>query len=163
MTLSLRAAKPGDETLLMQFIQELAAYEHLEHDVVATPDDLANALFCDAPKVFAVLAVWDGKPAGFALYYFSYSTFAGKHKVYLEDLYVRDAFRGAGIGKQLLIELARLAREQDCSQVEWSVLDWNAPSIAFYDGLGAKHAKEWLPYALSGDAMVQLADEGDPQ
>lgn len=159
MSLSIRNAAAGDEALIHAFIRELAIYEKLEHAVVATPADVKRALFGADPKAFAIIAEWDGEPCGFALYFFNYSTFVGRHGVYLEDLFVRETHRGKGIGKALLAELARIAKANDCGRLEWSVLDWNAPSIAFYKSLGAVPMDEWTVFRLADDALARLAKE----
>ncbi len=159
MTLSIREAEKGDESLILGFIRELAAYEKLSDAVTATPDHLSRTLFADDPKVFALIAEQDGDPIGFALYFFNYSTFLGKHGLYLEDLYVREAHRGSGAGTALLAKLAQIALARDCGRMEWSVLDWNAPSIAFYKALGAEALDEWTIYRLTGDALSDLADK----
>ena len=156
MTISIRKAEKGDEALILGFIRELAAYEKLAHEAVATPADLTHTLFCEDPKVFALIAELEGEPVGFALYFFSFSTFLGKHGIYLEDLYVKEAYRGGGAGKALLAALARIAKQNDCGRLEWSVLDWNAPSIAFYKSLGAEPMDEWTAYRLTGDALEAL-------
>jgi GNAT superfamily N-acetyltransferase len=160
MTLTIRNAVRGDEQLILEFIRELAAYERLAHEAVAGAADLERALFSETPKVFALIAEWDGAPAGFALYFFNFSTFVGRHGVYLEDLFVRETRRGKGIGKALLARLARIAKENECGRFEWSVLDWNAPSIAFYRSLGAVAMQDWTIYRLAGDALDRLASEG---
>lgn len=160
MSLSIRNAVRGDGPLLLQFIRELAVYEKLADAAVAGVADIDRALFSAAPRVFALIAEWDGAPCGFALYFFNFSTFVGKHGVYLEDLFVRESHRGRGIGKALLARLARIAKENDCGRFEWSVLDWNAPSIAFYKALGAVAMDEWTIYRLSGGALDALASEG---
>lgn len=160
MNVFIRKAAKGDEGVILGFIKELAAYEKLSHEVVATPDHLARTLFCDHPKAFALIAEQGGKPIGFALYFFNYSTFLGKHGLYLEDLYVQEVHRGAGAGKALLGELARIAIENDCGRLEWSVLDWNAPSIAFYKSLGAVPMDEWTVYRMTGEALADLAKTG---
>lgn len=157
MNLTIRRAVAGDEGLILGFIRELAAYEKLSHEVVASDEDLNRTLFCDAPKAFALIAEDDGEPVGFALYFFNYSTFLGKHGLYLEDLYVRESARGRGAGKALLAALARIALDHDCGRMEWSVLDWNAPSIAFYKSLGAEPMDEWTVYRLTGASLDHLA------
>lgn len=160
MNFKIRAARPGDEPVIVRFIRELAAYEKLEHEVTATTDHLTRTLFADDPKVFALIAETEGAPCGFALYFFNYSTFLGRHGIYLEDLYVTPERRGRGIGKALLARLARIAEENDCGRLEWWVLDWNAPSIAFYKSLGAEAMDEWTVYRLTGPALSRLAVEG---
>lgn len=157
MTLSIRSAVKGDAQLILRFIRELAVYEKLADAVVASGDDIDRALFGENPKAFALIAEWNGEPCGFALYFFNFSTFVGKHGVYLEDLFVLESHRGKGIGKALLAQLARIAKENDCGRLEWSVLDWNAPSIAFYISLGAVPMDEWTVYRLAGDALRDLA------
>ncbi|NWG92145.1 MAG: GNAT family N-acetyltransferase [Parvularculaceae bacterium] len=159
MTLVIRNAVRGDGALILAFIRELAAYEKLAHEAVAGAADIERALFSEAPKAFALIAEWDGGPCGFALYFFNFSTFVGRHGVYLEDLFVRETHRGKGIGKALLARLARIAKDNGCGRFEWSVLDWNAPSIAFYKSLGAVAMDEWTIYRLAGDALDRLASE----
>ncbi len=157
MTLAIRAAAPGDEQLLLGFIRELAEYEKLADAVTATPADLAQTVFASEPKVFALIAEHDSEAIGFALYFFNYSTFLGKHGLYLEDLFVREGHRGSGAGTALLARLARIAMENDCGRMEWSVLDWNGPSIAFYKSLGAEAMDEWTIYRLTGGSLARLA------
>ncbi|MAW80315.1 MAG: GNAT family N-acetyltransferase [Parvularcula sp.] len=157
MNITIRRALAGDEGLILSFIRELATYEKLSHEVVATEEHLGRTLFCDAPKAFALIAEEDGEPVGFALYFFNYSTFLGKHGLYLEDLYVRESARGRGAGKALLAALARIALDHDCGRMEWSVLDWNAPSVAFYKSLGAEPMDEWTVYRLTGASLEHLA------
>ncbi len=155
--LQLRPAEAGDSATILRFIQELAEYEKLRHECVATEQDIVGHLFGARPKAEAVLAEWAGEAVGFALFFHNFSTFLGKPGIYLEDLYVQPRMRGKGIGKALLVHLARLARERDCGRLEWSVLDWNAPSIAFYQSLGAKAKDEWTVYRVDGEALVELA------
>jgi GNAT superfamily N-acetyltransferase len=157
MNLTIRTAARGDAPLILDFIRDLAVYERLVDAVVASVADIERALFGDHPKVFALIAEWDGAPCGFALYFFNFSTFAGRHGVYLEDLFVLESHRGKGVGKALLAGLARIAIDNDCARLEWSVLDWNAPSIAFYKSLGAVPMDEWTVYRLAGDALGALA------
>ncbi len=157
MSTHIRRAAPGDEALILSFIRDLADYEKLSHEVIATEAHLTATLFCDAPKAFALIAEDDGAPVGFALYFFNYSTFLGKHGLYLEDLFVRERARGCGAGKALLAALAQIALENDCGRMEWSVLDWNAPSIAFYKSLGAAPMDEWTVYRLTGAPLAELA------
>jgi len=155
--LVIRAARPGDEGVIAGLIRALAVYEKLEHEVVAGEADIVAALFCDAPKAFALVAEIDGEACGFALYFFNFSTFLGRHGIYLEDLYVNESHRGRGIGKALLARLAAIAVENNCGRLEWLVLDWNAPSIAFYKSLGAVAQDEWTVYRLTGAPLKALA------
>jgi diamine N-acetyltransferase len=157
MTLRIRRASPADASLIADLVRALARYERLEHEARATPEDFARAL---ADKgVGALIAEWDGAPCGFALYFFNFSTFLGRPGLYLEDLFVKEPLRGKGVGKALLAELARVALENACGRMEWAVLDWNAPSIAFYRSLGAVPMEEWTVYRLSGDALGRLAED----
>ncbi|NOX95490.1 MAG: GNAT family N-acetyltransferase [Alphaproteobacteria bacterium] len=157
MTKTIREAQPGDEAIILEFIKELASYEKLSHEVIATEDHLKRTLFVSQPKAFALIAEVDGEPVGFALYFFNYSTFIGRHGLYLEDLYVRESMRGGGHGKALLSRLAQIALDNDCGRMDWSVLDWNAPSIAFYKSLGAMAMDEWTVFRLTGEALSNLA------
>ncbi|MEN3950585.1 GNAT family N-acetyltransferase [Iodidimonas sp. SYSU 1G8] len=159
MTLAIRAAAPGDAALLLYFIEALAEYEKLRHEAVATEADLDAALFGPRPYAEAVIAEWGGIPVGFALYFFTFSTFNGRPSLYLEDLFVLPEHRGRGIGRRLLSHLAGIAVDRNCGRFEWSVLDWNAPSIRFYESLGARRMAEWLIYRLTGDALSTLASE----
>ncbi|HWX70635.1 MAG TPA: GNAT family N-acetyltransferase [Steroidobacteraceae bacterium] len=156
-TLTIRPAAADEIPLVLEFIRELAAYEHLEHEVVATGADLTAALFGPRPYAEVVFACIDGTPVGFALFFHNFSTFHGKPGIYLEDLFVRPRVRGRGIGKRLLAWLARTALERGCARLEWWVLDWNAPSIAFYRSLGAIAQDEWTTMRVSGAALEQLA------
>lgn len=160
MTLKIRQARPGDVSTILDFIKELADYEKLAHEVTASESDLKRTLFCGDPKVFALIAERDSAPVGFALYFFNYSTFLGKHGLYLEDLYVRKAERGGGVGKALLSRLAKIALENRCGRMEWAVLDWNEPAIKFYDFLGADAMDEWTVRRLTGKALEDLAAKG---
>ncbi len=160
MSIVIRQAKRGDEAQILSFIRALADYEKLSDEVAATSDHLRQTLFSAHPKAFALIAEIDDEPVGFAIYFFNFSTFLGKHGLYLEDLYVREARRGAGVGKALLARLAQIALEHDCGRMEWSVLDWNAPSIALYKSLGANPMDEWTVYRLKGEALDKLAAGG---
>ena len=153
----LREARRGDAALVFAFIRALAEYEKLAHDVVTNETEIDRALFGERPRVFCDIAEWQGEPAGFALWFYNFSTFRGRHGIYLEDLFVKPEFRGHGIGKALLANLARRAVAQDCARVEWSVLDWNTPSIDFYKALGAIPMDEWTVYRLTGEALQHLA------
>jgi GNAT superfamily N-acetyltransferase len=155
--ISIRRAAAEDAQIVCAFIRELAEYERLEPECFATPEALTPTLFAAAPRVFCDIAETAGSPAGFALWFYSYSTFQAKHGIYLEDLYVRREFRGLGIGKALLIHLAQRAVAEDCGRFEWSVLDWNAPSIAFYEGLGGRAVSGWIRYRVDGKPLRKLA------
>ena len=155
--LKIRPAERADLDLVFSFIRELAEYERLLDRVDATPDDIARALFAPHPRAFCDLAHSDSAPAGFALWFYNYSTFRGRHGIYLEDLFVRPALRGKGIGKALLANLAKRALAENCPRVEWSVLNWNEPSINFYKSLGAVAIDEWTVFRLTDDAMKRLA------
>lgn len=162
MSVSIREAKPGDESVVLGFIKELAEYERLAHEVAATPEHLTRTLFADNPKAFALIAERDSAPVGFALYFFNYSTFLGKHGLYLEDLYVRESERGGGVGQALLARLAAIAKAKDCGRMEWWVLDWNKDAIAFYESIGAEAMDEWTVFRLTGKALQDLADKARP-
>ena len=155
--LVIRAGEPADAALVHSLVRELAEYERLLGDVDATAEDLARALFGSSPRVFCDIAAWNGEAAGFALWFYNFSTFRGRHGIYLEDLFVRPAFRGKGIGKALLVHLAQRAVAEGCARVEWSVLDWNEPSIKFYESLGAIPMEEWTVFRLTGEALSKLA------
>jgi GNAT superfamily N-acetyltransferase len=159
MTLSIRKAVAADSDLIVSFIRELADYERLAHEVDATPEALAGALFGPNPRVFADIAEQDGEPAGFALWFYNFSTFRGRHGLYLEDLFVRPAYRGGGIGKALLRHLARRCRDENLARLEWWVLDWNEPALNFYRSLGAAPMDEWTVHRVTGDALAKLAGE----
>ncbi len=156
--LVIRPARPQDAVAIHALIGELADYEKLRHEVDATPADIERDLFGTNPRVFAEIAQWQGELAGFALWFYNYSTFRGRHGVYLEDLFVRPAFRGRGIGKALIVTLARRCAAEGLARFQWSVLDWNTPAIQFYQSLGAQLTPEWLGCRLEGDALKKLAD-----
>lgn len=157
--LNIRDAARADAPLIVQLIRELALYERAPDAAKAGAADIEKALFGANPKVHALIAEWNGEAAGFAVYFFNFSTWTGKHGVYLEDLFVREAARGSGIGRALLARLAGIAREKDCARLEWSVLDWNEPAIGFYKALGAKPMDEWTVYRVEGAALEKLAGE----
>jgi diamine N-acetyltransferase len=159
MTLTIRPAQPSDAALVFSLVCELADYEKLRHEVNATPDDIAAALFAPSPRLFCDLAEWDGEPVGFAVWFLNFSTFRGRHGIYLEDVFVRPALRGRGIGTALMRQLARNFVENDYARFEWAVLDWNAPSIAFYESLGAEIKGEWKLCRMSGEALARFAGE----
>jgi GNAT superfamily N-acetyltransferase len=154
---SVRPAVAADGDLILQFIRDLAAYEKLLDDVRATRDDITVALFGDNPKAFCDIAEIDGRPVGFALWFYNFSTFVGRHGIYLEDLFVQPQARGSGAGKALLANLARRCVDENLGRLEWAVLDWNAPSIAFYDSLGAAAMDDWIVRRMTGDALRKLA------
>jgi GNAT superfamily N-acetyltransferase len=156
-TIHLRPAQLTDVPHILALIRELAEYEKLAHEAVADEAILATQLFGDTPAAEVVIAEVDGQPAGFALFFHNFSTFLGKRGLYLEDLYVKPAYRGLGLGRRLMAHLAGLAIERDCGRFEWSVLDWNAPAIAFYRELGAQPMDEWTVQRVSGDALHALA------
>ncbi|MDR7118342.1 GNAT family N-acetyltransferase [Caulobacter sp. BE254] len=154
---SVRPAVAADGDLILRFIRDLAAYEKLLDDVRATRDDITVALFGDNPKAFCDIAEIDGRPVGFALWFYNFSTFVGRHGIYLEDLFVQPEARGSGAGKALLANLARRCVDENLGRLEWAVLDWNAPSIAFYDSLGAAAMDEWIVRRMTGEALARLA------
>jgi GNAT superfamily N-acetyltransferase len=156
--IAVRPAVPTDGTLIYRFVRDLAEYEKLLDAVEATENDLTAALFGDNPKAFCDIAELDGEPVGFALWFYNYSTFVGRHGIYLEDLFVRPQARGAGAGKALLANLARRCIDEKLGRLEWAVLDWNAPSIAFYDSLGAAAMDEWIVRRMTGEALARLAE-----
>jgi GNAT superfamily N-acetyltransferase len=158
----IRPARRGDVPAIYQLIRDLAAYERSLPAVVGTEQDLASALFCPEPAVFAHVADRDGRVVGFALWYLSYSTWQGRHGVYLEDVYVEPAQRRRGYGRDLLAELAALCVERGYGRLEWSVLDWNAPALGFYASLGATPMVEWTVHRLAGPALRALAGTRDP-
>jgi len=155
--LNIRPATAADVPAILRFIHELATYEREPDAVVATEADLLRDGFGPTPRFWSLIAELDGEPAGFALYFTSYSTWRGHHGIRLEDLYVTPALRGKGIGKALLVRLAQIAVEQGCPRLEWDVLDWNAPAIAVYERVGAKILTEWRIMRLSGDSLAALA------
>lgn len=154
-----RAARPEDVEVLHALVLALAAYERAASEVVATPRDLERALFGETPRVFAHVAEDQGRVVGFALWFTTYSTWLGRHGLWLEDLFVLPEHRGAGHGKALLVALARLCVQNGWGRLEWNVLDWNEPALAFYRSLGAQPLEEWTVHRLSGDALAALARE----
>ena len=158
MTVTIRAASPADSGLIYGFIRDLADYEKLLHEVAATQDDIVRDLFGPAPRAFCDIAEADGAPVGFALWFYNYSTFRGRHGIYLEDLFVVPQARGLGAGKALLRRLAQRCQDEGLARLEWSVLDWNAPSIAFYDSLGASAQTEWIVRRLTDGPLKALAE-----
>jgi diamine N-acetyltransferase len=157
MAVSIRPVRPGEAGLVLALVRELAAYERLLDAVDASEAMIAAALFAPQPRVFCEIAEWDGEPAGLALWFPNFSSFRGRHGIYLEDIFVRPSHRRRGIGRALLRHLARRCIAEGWTRFEWSVLDWNAPSIAFYRSLGADLLDEWTVCRVSGDALVRLA------
>lgn len=153
---SIRPARPDDAETIVGLIVELARYEKLEHEAKATPDDVRRHLFGPRPAAEALIAEVDGQPVGLALFFTNFSTFRGQPGIYLEDVFVQPDFRGRGIGKQLLKRLAELAVDRGCGRLEWAVLDWNAPAIAFYKSLNARPMDEWTVFRLEDDVLKQL-------
>ena len=155
----IRAATPADTALILQFIRELAEYEKLAHQVVATEAGIRSSLFGARPAAECLIAESAGRPAGFALFFHNFSTFLGKPGLYLEDLYVKPELRGKGVGKQLLAHLAKLALSRGCGRFEWAVLDWNEPAIRFYRSIGAHMLDDWRINRVTGEALEKLAAE----
>lgn len=156
----IRPAIADDTAVILGFIRGLARYEKLEHEVEATEALLHRHAFGDEPLIHVLIAEHGSSPAGFALYFFNFSTFVGRPGLYLEDLFVEPEHRGRGIGKLLLVELARIAVERGCGRFEWSVLDWNEPAIGFYQRLGALPMDQWTTFRMSGEALARLAEGG---
>ena len=156
-TVTIRAARPGDEADILRLVIALAVYEREPDAVRATEDSLRETLFGDNPQVFAHLAELDGQTVGLALWFLTYSTWTGAPSLYLEDLYVAEASRGTGTGRALLATLAREAKARGCARMDWSVLDWNDKAKQFYLHIGAYHSQGWEPWRLDGDALDQLA------
>ena len=154
---TIRTAVESDTALILSFINELAEYEKLQHEVVATEASLRESLFGERQVAEVVIGEWEGSPVAFALYFHNYSTFLGKAGLYLEDLYVKPEMRGKGIGKIMLAYLATIAKERNCGRLEWWVLDWNEPAIAFYQSVGAVPMDEWTVQRLTGNALDTLA------
>lgn len=158
-TISIRFATVEDVPLILTLIRGLAEYERLAHEAVVTEAVLRKSLFSERPQAEVIIAELDGTPAGFALFFHNFSTFVGKHGLYLEDLFVFPEFRGHGIGRALMTRLAGIAVERDCGRFEWWVLDWNEPAIRFYESLGARAMSDWTVYRLTGDPLTRLAEE----
>ena len=156
--IAIRRAEPGDAALIHQLVCELADYERLSHEVVATEAVFRESLFGETPAAECVLALLDGEPVGYALFFHNFSSFTGRRGLYLEDLFVRPPARGHGAGKALLVELARIAGEQKCSRFQWVVLDWNESAIEFYKSLGAEPLNDWVVWRLTGEALERLAE-----
>jgi GNAT superfamily N-acetyltransferase len=161
-SLRLRPAGRQDVGEILALIRELAGYEKLLHEVTANEADLTRDLFGDAPRAHCDIAEWNGEVAGFALWFYNYSTFRGRAGIYLEDLFVRPVYRGNGIGKSLIAGLARRCVDETLPRLQWSVLDWNQPSIDFYESIGAGVMREWLACRMNGTAIASLAQSTLP-
>lgn len=159
-SIDIRPASVNDASLILGFIRELAIFEKAECEVVATEAHIRQSLFGAGANAHALVCRVDGVEAGFAVYFFNYSTWQGRRGLYLEDLYLSPAHRGAGAGKALLRHLARIAVANDCGRLEWSVLDWNQPAIQFYQSIGAKPMQEWVRFRLAGQALANFAGAG---
>ena len=158
MAITIRTATPADVPQILSFIRALAAYEREPDAVTATEADLMRDGFGLNPFYSCLIAEHDGQPAGFAFYFFNYSTWMGRPGLYLEDIYVQPEFRGLGIGKALLQQIAAIAVEKNCPRLQWEVLDWNTPAIEFYRAMGAEFLDEWRNVRISGEALDRLAD-----
>ena len=157
--LMIRTGTEEDAPVIFSLIKELAEYEHLSHEVVASVDDIRETLFGERPFAETLIGEYQGLPISFALFFYNFSTFLGKPGIYLEDLYVQPEQRGKGFGSEMLAHIATLAKERNCGRFEWSVLNWNTPAIRTYEKLGAAPMKEWILYRLSGEALDRLADK----
>ncbi|MGE4594902.1 MAG: GNAT family N-acetyltransferase [Gammaproteobacteria bacterium] len=156
--IEIRQATVEDSALILRFVIELAVYEKAENEVLATQLDIENSLFGSDSTTNALICNINNEPVGLAVYFFNYSTWLGKHGLYLEDLYISPESRGGGAGKALLKHLAKIALSKNCGRFEWSVLDWNEPAIQFYQSIGAKPQDGWVGYRLTGDALKELAN-----
>jgi GNAT superfamily N-acetyltransferase len=154
----IRQATEADAGLILRYIIDLAIYEKAEHEVRTTESEIRQTLFDQGSVTQAVICEIDKQSVGYAVYFFNYSTWLGKHGLFLEDLYISPEHRGSGAGKALLKHLAQIAVSKNCGRFEWNVLDWNEPAIQFYKSLGAKPQDEWVGYRLSGAALKELAD-----
>ncbi|CAG9419261.1 GNAT family N-acetyltransferase [Providencia alcalifaciens] len=158
MDIQIRTATREDAPLILEMIIELAVYEKARHEVKASVTDIESSLFAPDSKTEALLCYVDGKPAGYAVFFTSYSTWLGNNGIYLEDLYVSPEYRGAGAGKKLLKHIAKLAFERQCQRLEWSVLDWNQPAIDFYQSIGAQPQDEWVRYRMDAETIAKFAN-----
>lgn len=163
MSLQIREAVEADVPVIAWFIRQLAEYERLLHVVVLTEETLRESLFGSHPSAEVLLAYYNDKPVGFAVFFHNFSTFLGQRGLYLEDLFVIPEMRGKGFGRALLVRLAKIARDRNCGRFEWAVLDWNKPSIEFYKKLGAVPMDEWTIFRVTGYALKRLAGEEDAQ
>jgi GNAT superfamily N-acetyltransferase len=162
VSLAIRAARPDDGALVFALVRELAAYEKLSAEVDASEEAIAAALFAPQPRLYCDIAEWSSEPAGFAVWFLNYSTFRGRPGIYVEDIFVRPAFRKRGIGKALMGRLARRCVEDGYARFEWAVLGWNASGIAFYRAIGAQVMEDWRICRLSGEALTDFAGGGAP-
>lgn len=156
--INIRDAKRSDAGLILVFIKNLAEYEELSHEVKATEEFIKTTLFCENPKANVVIGELDGTPCGFALYFYNYSTFLAKPGIYLEDLFVNSESRGSGLGKALLVYLAKKAKSEQLGRVDWSVLNWNKSAIDFYLSIGSKPIKGWTVHRLDEEAISKLSE-----
>ena len=163
MTLAIRVATEADVSLILSFIRKLAEFGDISDEVAATEDDIRAALFGPHPVATAVLAYVGSEPAGFALYSYTFSSFLGRPGMFVEDLYVENAHRSRGVGKALLVHLAKLAQQRSCGRLEWAVLNWNERAMEFYQELGAEPMDEWTTFRLGGEALERLASQEEPQ
>ena len=157
MSIEIRPAVPSDAAQILTFITELAEYEKARHEVIASVVDIERSLFSEGATAHGLICLRDGLPIGFAVFFFSYSTWLGSNCLYLEDLYVNPEQRGGGAGKKLLRHLAKIAFDNGCARFEWSVLDWNQPAIDFYKSIGAQPQDEWVRYRLEGETLKRFA------
>jgi diamine N-acetyltransferase len=162
VSLAIRPAVPADSAVIFALVCELADYENLQGEVDAKPEEISAALFGAEPRVFCDIAEWNGEAAGFAVWFLNFSTFRGRHGLYVEDLFVRPEFRGRGIGKALMARLAQRCIDDELARFEWAVLDWNAPSIAFYKSIGAQVMHEWKICRLAGKPLHDFAARMQP-
>lgn len=158
MNIEIRPAVPSDAAQIHAFITELAVYERAAHEVIASAEDVERTLFAQGAPARALMCLVEDKAIGYAVYFYSYSTWLGKNGIYLEDLYITPEHRGIGAGRDLLRHLAREAVANDCGRLEWSVLDWNQPAIDFYQSIGALPQDEWVRYRMAGDALRSFAE-----
>lgn len=158
MPFEIREARPSDAPQILAFITELAEYERARHEVIASVVDIERSLFSEGATAHGLICLREGQPVGFAVFFFSYSTWLGRNGLYLEDLYVTPEQRGTGAGKKLLRHLARIACANDCGRLEWSVLDWNEPAINFYKSIGAQPQDEWVRYRMDGEVLKHFAE-----
>ncbi|UDG73710.1 GNAT family N-acetyltransferase [Achromobacter sp. 77] len=158
MNIEIRPAVPSDAAQIHAFITELAIYERAAHEVIASAEDVERTLFAQGAPARALMCLVEGKAIGYAVYFYSYSTWLGKNGIYLEDLYVTPEHRGIGAGRDLLRHLAREAVANDCGRLEWSVLDWNQPAIDFYQSIGALPQDDWVRYRMAGDALRNFTE-----